>query len=190
MISNITTFWSTNGWTCILVFSLLMIFFIWLFKGWFDIKGSSTINGASILSKLFTLQQPTKLVIKQDSNLSKGEEECKKFVEFYFKKPFQRIRPHFLTNPITQSQLELDLYNDELKLAIEYNGSQHYVFNNMMHHGSKDKFQNQQYRDYMKKTMCKENGIDLIIVPFTIKHQQIPTYLFDKLKERGYLPTP
>ena len=80
------------------------------------------------------------------------------------------------------------MYNDELKLAIEYNGSQHYIYNNMMHQGSRDRFQNQQYRDYMKKTMCKDKGIDLIIVPYTIKHHDIPKYLFDKLKERGYSP--
>lgn len=187
MISALSVFWSRNGWTCILVFSIIMIFLIWLLKGWFDIKGSSTVNSGSIFSRLFSapMSAPKK---EPKNNLSRGEEECKKFVEFYFKKPFERIRPTFLTNPITGAQLELDMYNDELKLAIEYNGAQHYVFNNMMHQGSKDRFQNQQYRDYMKKTMCKENGIDLIIVPYTIKHQQIANYLFEQLKGRGYSP--
>ena len=191
MISALSVFWSRNGWTCILVFSIIMIFLIWLLKGWFDMKGSSTVNSSSILSRLFAGPKPAEAappLIKKESNLSRGEDECKKFVEFYFKKPFQRIRPAFLTNPITNSQLELDMYNDELKLAIEYNGAQHYVFNNMMHQGSRDRFQNQQYRDYMKKTMCRENGIDLIIVPYTVKHEDIATYLFGQLKQRGYSP--
>lgn len=93
-----------------------------------------------------------------------------------------------LTNPITNSPLELDIYNKELNLAIEYNGSQHYVFNKMMHNNSKDRFQNQQYRDYIKKNLCKENGIDLIIVPYTIKHDQIANFLLRELSARGYRP--
>lgn len=193
MISALSAFWSRNGWTCILIFSVVMIFLIWLLKGWFGMKGSSTVNGGSIFSRLFAMPRVATTTVQKkepNGNLSRGEDECKKFVEFYFKKPFQRIRPAFLTNPITGAQLELDMYNDELKLAIEYNGAQHYVFNNMMHQGSRDKFQNQQYRDYMKKTMCKENGIDLIIVPYTVKHQDIAAYLIKHLKQLGYSPVP
>jgi hypothetical protein len=112
--------------------------------------------------------------------------ECKKFMEFYFQKPFQKIRPDFLTNPITNQPLELDMYNQELNLAVEYNGAQHYHFNKMMHRDSRDRFQNQQYRDYIKMNICRDLGIDLIVVPYTVPVEKIGEFLYQELQKRGY----
>jgi hypothetical protein len=58
----------------------------------------------------------------------------------------------------------------------------------MMHNNSKDRFQNQQYRDYIKKTKCHEYGIDLIIVPYTIKRDDLAAFLLSELQKRGYSP--
>jgi hypothetical protein len=58
----------------------------------------------------------------------------------------------------------------------------------MMHNNSKDRFQNQQYRDYIKKTKCHEHGIDLIIVPYTIKKEKLAAFLLSELQKRGYSP--
>lgn len=154
-------------------------------------KGSSDINKESIIDRIFNFRlTPTKIYPKKNrgGGASKGETECKRFVEYYFQKPFDKIRPDFLTNPITNCTLELDVYNDELKLAIEYNGSQHYHYNKMMHQNSRDRFQNQQYRDYIKKNLCKDNGIELIIVPYTVKVEDIPKFLYNELEKRGFSP--
>jgi hypothetical protein len=185
----VNDFWNKYGWTIIFVVSILVLIIIISFKKMFNIKSSSDISGQSFWSQIFSTRiGQTSSAPRRRPKISKGEDECKKFAEFFFKKPFIKIRPHFLKNPITGAQLELDLYNEELKLAIEYNGSQHYIYNEMMHQGSRDKFQNQQYRDYLKKTMCAENDIDLIIVPFTIRQQDISRFLFDEFKKRGFSP--
>lgn len=127
--------------------------------------------------------------LQQSSSCSsKGEEMCKTFIEFYFQKPFHKIRPEFLRNPVTGENLELDLYNSELRLAIEYNGSQHYQYNSFMHKNSRDKFQNQQYRDLIKKDLCGKANITLIIVPYTVPHDKIGSFLFDELKKLGFSP--
>ena len=61
---------------------------------------------------------------------SKGEKECRKVLENLFNKPFSKSRPDFLRNPVTGGNfnLELDCYNQELSLAVEYNGIQHYKY--------------------------------------------------------------
>lgn len=194
---SLQRFWDENGWTIIFIVSIVTIFFVWLLRGFFHMQASSDVNGESILERIFNFRSPTIATRTSLSRpqprpqkTSRGEMECKKFVEFYFQRPFVRIRPDFLTNPITNNALELDVYNDELKLAVEYNGSQHYNFNKMMHQNSRDRFQNQQYRDYIKKNLCRENGIELIVVPYTIKVEDIPQYLYKELEKRGFSPVP
>lgn len=120
--------------------------------------------------------------IKPSSNCSKGEQECRRVVEQFTGLPFPRTRPSFLYNTISGHVLELDCFNPTLKLAIEYNGEQHYKF--IPHfHGNRDAFTNMQYRDAMKKQLCHDHGIDLIIVPYTVKHEDIETYLSSRLSK-------
>ena len=57
-------------------------------------------------------------------NESKGELKCRQFLNKYFNKPFIKVRN--LYNPVTHQYLELDCYNEDLKLAVEYQGQQHY----------------------------------------------------------------
>jgi hypothetical protein len=81
-----------------------------------------------------------------------------------------------MLNEVSGHQLELDCYNDELKIAVEYNGKQHYEFIPYFH-SNKEAFQNMKYRDYMKQKLCSENGVKLIIVPYSVKHQEISDYI-------------
>jgi hypothetical protein len=103
-------------------------------------------------------------------------------MEDRFGEPFPKARPSCLRNPVTGENLELDIYNETLGLAVEYNGKQHYHFNSHFHRGSNDRFQNQQYRDLIKKQLCEENGIFLITVPYSLKEDEIPDYLDQKLE--------
>lgn len=78
---------------------------------------------------------------RKKSGLSEVEYLCKKTIEKITKKEFFKVRPTFLKNPETNRNLELDLYNEELKLAIEFNGYQHYNFSPKFHnliHASKN----------------------------------------------------
>ena len=56
---------------------------------------------------------------------SKGETECRKVLEKLFRKTFPNERPDFMFNSNTNHNLELDMYNRDLRLACEYNGIQH-----------------------------------------------------------------
>lgn len=115
-----------------------------------------------------------------NASQSKGEQECRRVIEEITQKPFSKHRPDFLKNEITGKNLELDCYNDELKLAIEYNGIQHYEYTPVFHK-SRDSFYNTKYRDKMKASLCYENGVKLIVVPYTVKLQDIKKYIQDHL---------
>ena len=144
--------------------------------------------------RLFEYKEKPKypIILSQNFNnnikkSSKGETECRRVLENIFNRPFPNVRPKFLKNVVTGENLELDMYNPELRLACEYNGQQHYKFNKFMHKGSSTNFQNQQYRDIMKRDLCKKNNINLIEVPYTIKHDDIEQYIIYKLKNLNYI---
>lgn len=102
-----------------------------------------------------------------NSRLSKGEKLCKQAIEKIYNLPFYCVRPNFLKNPETGRNLELDLYNDSLKIAIEYSGKQHYHFPNTYHKTYQD-FINQVKRDQFKVNACDANGVYLITVPYNV----------------------
>ena len=70
----------------------------------------------------------------------------------FLKDHLEKIRPSFLENKALNNglNLEIDCYNDELKLGCEYNGRQHYKFTPFFHKNY-EAFNNQKYRDYIKK---------------------------------------
>lgn len=96
--------------------------------------------------------------------------------------PFERnIRPQWLTNPETGYPLELDCYHQDLKIGLEYQGKQHYVFPNVFHR-TYDEFIRQVRRDQYKIDACDRNGVYLITVPYNIPHNMMKDYI------RYYLP--
>ena len=111
---------------------------------------------------------------------SKGETACKEFLESFYGEPFPKVRPPFLANPETGRNLELDGYNERLRIAFEYNGIQHYEFPNGTKM-TKEEFEAQKRRDIFKINKCMELGIYLIVIPYTIKLQDIPDYLLRRL---------
>lgn len=131
---------------------------------------------------------PTKRnAIEKDKFESTGEAVCRNVLEKMLGKPFPKARPDFLRNPVTGGyfNLELDCYNPELRLAVEYSGIQHYKYTPYFHK-NKEAFMNQKYRDDMKRRICREYGINLIEVPYTVKVDRIPAFLFRQLQLLGY----
>lgn len=120
----------------------------------------------------------------QGKKESKGEAECRRVLQKIFGRPFLSQRPDFLRNPVTGGEfnLELDCYNPELKLAVEYNGIQHYKYVPYFHKNH-EHFMNQKYRDDMKRRMCKDNGVILIEVPYTVKIPDIEQYIINACKK-------
>lgn len=114
--------------------------------------------------------------------VSKGERISCEAMESIYGVPFTSTWPEWLRNPETGEKLELDCYNEELKLAVEYNGEQHYKWPNFTNQ-SQEQFINQVRRDSFKMNMCDKHGVYLIVVPYTVKHKDIPSYLMSNLPE-------
>ncbi len=102
---------------------------------------------------------------------SRGEQFCAEILEELLQRQVRiNYRPEFLKNPKTNRCLELDAYDEQTKVAIEYNGEQHYVFPNCYHKTRKD-FDGQLERDILKEKLCRENNIRLISVPYTVDYK-------------------
>ena len=113
---------------------------------------------------------------------SKMEQKCKDILEKIYNKPFYTIRPDFLKNPETKRNLEIDLYNDELRIGCEAQGIQHYQWPN---HTSQthEQFLNQVRRDQFKVDMCDLHGIYLITVPHHVPDNELENYITYYLPE-------
>lgn len=122
-----------------------------------------------------TIKNNTKMERKTAAE-SRGEKHCRAILEKFFEKPFPTVRPDFLKNPETQANLELDCYNADLRLALEYNGAQHYVYPNKFHK-TEEAFKDQVRRDQYKKQVCDSAGVYLIQVPYTVPYSQLPKYI-------------
>jgi hypothetical protein len=110
---------------------------------------------------------------------------CCKALEEIFNKPFTSVRPGWLRNPETNGTLEIDCYNEELKIGVEYNGMQHYVYPNI-YHKTQEEFIKLVRRDQYKHNKCDENGVYLITVPYNVPQHKIKEYIISFLPENLY----
>ena len=92
---------------------------------------------------------------------SRPERLVRTFFEQIFGRPFPKVRPKWLRNT-TGFPLELDGYCEELRLAFEHQGTQHY-------RARTGRFADQhaaiRKRDKRKRVMCRKRGVTLIEVP-------------------------
>lgn len=188
MFERITDLWERRGFEIVFWASIIFIIFCMILR--IGKQGSYDKDMWSYPSMYTSglLQQPQKAPQDKPKD-SRGETTCRKYLEMRFNKPFDKIRPDFLRNPVTSGgkngdyNLELDCFNPDLKLALEYNGIQHYKYVPYFHR-SKETFHNQKYRDEIKKYKCRENGINLIEVPYDVK--DIHSFIEKELRKLGY----
>lgn len=167
--------------TLIIIFlsSLILLFIFHKFVNSY-IKSYKPWTVNSILNKLDVEEKPTKSRIK-----GKYEKKCRDIFESLFDTDFPKIRPDFIVNTKTGKRLELDGYNEKLKLAFEYQGQQHYNFSPYFHKTQED-FTNQVYRDKIKKEACDKKGITLIEIPYNIEYNDLEDYIKMKLFDEGF----
>jgi Helicase associated domain len=104
-----------------------------------------------------------------------GEEKCRYILKTLLGKSFKKTRK--VIEPY-----ELDGYNNELSLAFEYHGRQHYEFNKFFH-GKIEKFEKQLKADIEKLEFCNLKGIQLIVVPYW-ENEKNDEYLVEWFKEK------
>ena len=100
-----------------------------------------------------------------DSVKLKSEELCRKIFNDLTGKKFVSCRPKWL------ERLELDGYCEELNMAFEYNGIQHYKYiPDFFHKEGINSFFEQILRDKRKRYLCNERGITLHTIPYKYKY--------------------
>lgn len=93
-----------------------------------------------------------------NSGNSTGEKICREIFESIFSKIFIKSKPSWLMG------LELDGYCEEIEIAFEYHGHQHYRASKGIFGGEKA-FADQIKRDELKIDLCS-NKVKLIVIPF------------------------
>ncbi len=187
-IMSLSNWWKEYG-TYVYIGGAILLFIIiislkYFYPEWFD----EQVNAMNEIQNDLELTHRTlDIPSKRNKSESKGEIECKKAAEKIFGKPFKKIRPHFLKSEVTGKNLELDVYNDDLKLAVEYDGIQHYKYTPHFHRNGEIDFQKQLQRDKFKEQKCIENGIHLIRVPYLVKQDEIEGYIRVKAREIGII---
>lgn len=123
----------------------------------------------------------------------KGEEECRRVLENVYRVPFESIRPDWLKSPETQANLELDCFaelevNDQtVMIACEYNGIQHYEYPNTWHKTKTD-FDKLRWNDNFKRQQCDDMGIYLIVIPYSTPFEKIEETIIAALGDFNLLP--
>ena len=120
---------------------------------------------------------------------SRSEKLTREIFEKIMLTKFPTIRPDFLKNPKTECNLELDGYNENLKLAFEYNGEQHYKFKKHFHRTEED-FKIQREHDEFKYKKCVELGITLISIPYTFDcyyPEKLENFIKDELIKHEFI---
>jgi hypothetical protein len=193
IFKKIEQVWDQYGFEGLVVLAIFFIICYSIYNWWKGRKG--TWSNRQFFD--YNINKPEIGNIKLNSNSfqnssnsfgeSKGEQECRRVLQHLFNQPFNKARPDFLRNEVTGNNfnLELDCFNSDLKLAVEYNGIQHYKFTPYFHKNN-EHFLNQKYRDFMKRALCKETGINLIEVPYTVKNDKIYNFLKLELLKKGY----
>ena len=114
----------------------------------------------------------------------KSETICRKFFEEYMSYNFPKKRLKCM------DRLELDGYCDEVKLAFEYNGLQHYQFVPFFHRNGISDLEKQNERDERKQRLCQENNIQLITIPPKFSYQrpkELRRFIYDSLLDTKFL---
>jgi len=89
---------------------------------------------------------------------SLGERKCKAALEQLFRKKFCKKRFNDLRG-VGGNPLEIDLYNEELRLGVEHHGTQHFIQKKFY---GINRFHKQQEHDRRRRQYCKSRGITLI----------------------------
>lgn len=129
---------------------------------------------------------------KKQKRVNKHEEECRRIFEEIFRKEFNSVRPGWLKNPVTNRNLELDGFCENIKtplgkgLAFEYDGEQHSRYIPGSHfHRNPSEFVYQVKKDSWKDMACKKKGVLLIRIPSFVPWGDLERYIKQELRKKG-----
>lgn len=108
-----------------------------------------------------------------------NEQRCRYIFETLFDRKF-------IKNRSVLDGFELDGYNEELQLAFEYHGKQHFEHVDFFYSNGGIDIKERMERDRYKEKRCEELGIDLIVIPYTISPEEHVTFITSELAKRGF----
>lgn len=108
---------------------------------------------------------------------SKSEKYCRKTIEELTQQKFPKRKPKWLLNE-NGNRLELDGYNEELKIAFEYQGEQHYLDARRHTKIPESKVYKTQKHDQIKRKICKKKDILLLEPNYTMTEKEILRYFY------------
>jgi len=113
----------------------------------------------------------------------KGETKCREVFEDIFGVEFPKAERGYLEWLINDRghSMHLDGYNEDLNLAFEYQGLQHWV--KRTRDETDEHFNNRVRDDKTKVKLCKKYGVMLIVVDYTIKFEDMKDYIVKKYEE-------
>lgn len=103
-----------------------------------------------------------------------GESIARYLLEKMLGVSFPKSRPDWLIG-LKGKKLELDGYNEKLRIAFEYQGKQHYQ--RVEYFSKYNPFEN----DEIKKHLCKEMGVFLITISYEISFDELQSYIINSL---------
>lgn len=115
------------------------------------------------------------------------ENKVRNLLNYLFDTNFLRSKPSWNINPRTNRKLELDGYSEELNMAFEFQGLQHYeevAYFKM----DKEELEYIQYKDKIKKENCLVNKVKLIIIndtKETNKNEGLLNAVIDSIKKEN-----
>eukprot|EP01114_Cavostelium_apophysatum_P017882 TRINITY_DN5405_c0_g1_i1.p1 TRINITY_DN5405_c0_g1~~TRINITY_DN5405_c0_g1_i1.p1 ORF type:complete len:716 (-),score=103.25 TRINITY_DN5405_c0_g1_i1:1172-3319(-) len=113
-----------------------------------------------MLKTVFPEQRITSSEVIQQGFRSKAQQEIWEILKQWIDDLHFNYKHPDLAHAASNKPMELDLYSPSLKLAIEYQGQQHFE---ETHRGSLDK---QKIRDEEKRAACSDLGITMVEIPF------------------------
>jgi cell division protein FtsI/penicillin-binding protein 2 len=177
--------WTHNRLMFLLILSLIFILGYYIYANYIkkenELEKTNEKENTETLNNIVRRGSEYRKKIKK-SIPKKHEIRCRIIMEQLFKAPFVSLRPDFLKYK-TGKNLELDVFNADLMIALEYDGVHHRKFTEFFHKSEQD-FIEQQERDRFKEEKCKELGITLIRVPDTVKFDNLEDYIKNELDKR------
>ncbi len=104
-----------------------------------------------------------------------AEEICRGVFEHLFEKAFPKRR---------FGRVEFDGYCEELKIAFEYQGFQHYKHHHIWHKGKRT-LEAQKTRDRKKEEFSREKKITLVTIPYIIQPSEFESHIISELQKQG-----
>ncbi len=137
---------------------------------------------AIIIALALTLASRDEAQSKTGSARSKLEERIIRTLEDLTGARFDQAHPSWLTDERSRV-LELDGFNEKLKIAIEVQGPGH---TKPMRGESAKKYEQRVARDKLKHELCKKHGVHLITVDHKIAPFARRDYLASRLFDVGF----